>query len=178
MNVFDWIFIGFILIALISGLRKGAIKQALGIAGIFVITIGARYLSPLMQDWLTGLLDSAELAASISFIASMVVIGIVYGILCGMITKIINKIPFVGKLNKFLGAIVAVAGVYFAVAVIINVLRFFSSGEGTMAFLDDSWIVNNIYKNNFFGDWVMEELMKGMEQIPAASTLLVVGLAG
>jgi|GEM_PF-4230512 len=166
MNVFDWIVIGISIIALISGLRKGAIKQALGIVGIFVVAIGARYLSPLMQEWLIDLLDSAQLASAISFIASMAVIGIVYGILGGIITKLVNNIPFVGKLNRILGAVIAVAGVYFGVSLIISVLQVIgSSGEKPMTFITESWVVNNIYKNNFFGDWVMEELMKGLDKL-------------
>ncbi len=179
MNIFDFIVIGFAIFAFIRGIRKGAVKQVLGIAGIFVITIGARYLAPLMQEWLISLLDSAELASSISFIVAMIAIGIVYGILCGIASKIINNIPLVGKLNKILGAIAGVAGIYFVAAVIIKVLQFIgASGEKPLAFLEESWVVNNVYSNNFFGDWIMEELMKGIEKVTPTTALLQATILG
>ncbi len=164
MNIVDYIVLGCMAVALVVGILKGFLKQIFAVVGVFVVAIGTSYLSPYPEQWLASVIENDSTRSLVALIATFIVLALVYGMVTALISKLVNKVHVLGTVNRILGAVLAVAVVYLVFAVIIGFLlgtsETFLPNIKKLAHdaFAESWVANNIYKNNFFGDWLVQLL--------------------
>ena len=164
MNILDWVIIGLAAIALIVGAIKGLIKQLFTIIGVVTVAPLTALVSPYVSNLLAGLISNESTCALVAMIVSVVLIIVVYTILALLIQRLFKKVKVLKAVNIIFGAILGVAAIYFVMAVLIAIINntgdnFLPTVKGWVGeYFQNSWIVNNIYQNNFFGDWVVNDI--------------------
>ena len=170
MNFIDYIIFAILAISMIVGFVKGFIKQLLTFGGIIVVALLTATLSPIVQGWLSGVIEAEGTRAAVAMFATFIVLAIVYGVLAALLRKLLNKIHLVKIIDKILGGIMGIAVVYLVFAVIFGL--FTMTGEGFLPLLksligepiETSWFNANIYNNNFFGEWVIRDIAEKLIQ--------------
>ena len=168
MTVLDYIFIGCAAVAVAVGAWKGLLKQLFALVGIFVVAVGTTYLAPYPAQWLSSVIEGDGLRSIVAMIITFVVLALAYGIVTAIISKIVNK-------GKVLGAVLAVGVVYLVFAVLCSLLLdtaddFLPRIKGLLQqSFCESWVMKNVYANNFFGNWLLGVLAEKIPSIvPAA----------
>ena len=179
MNVLDYVILGILAISMIIGFVKGLIKQLLTFGGIIVVALLTATVSPIVQSWLVGVIESDGTRAAVAMFATVILLAVVYGVVAWLLGKLLKKIRLIKVLDKVLGGVMGIAVVYFTFAVIFAL--FTQTGEGFLPTLkswlgesiETSWFNANIYNNNFFGNWVIngiaEKLIESFQ--PAESAI-------
>lgn len=175
MNVLDYIVMALAVIFVVVGVFKGLFRQILTIVGIIVVATLTATVSPYVQSWLVETPIPENARALVAIIASVILIAVVYGVVALLITKLLKRFKIMKALNYVLGGVLGLAVVYFFFAVVFALFN--STGEEFMPLLKlwvgdafrDSWIANNIYANNPFGNWVVVDIAQSLLQklIPA-----------
>lgn len=175
MTVLDYIFIGCAAVAVAVGAWKGLLKQLFALVGIFVVAVGTTYLAPHPAQWLSSVIEGDGLRSIVAMIITFVVLALAYGIVTAIISKIVNKGKVLGALNRVLGAVLAVGVVYLVFAVLCSLLLdtaddFLPRIKGLLQqSFRESWVMQNVYANNFFGNWLLGVLAEKIPSIvPAA----------
>lgn len=162
MNILDYIILALFAGSVVLGIIKGFIKQALAAVGILTIAPLTAAISPIVQGWFASLIDNENTRTVIAMIATAVLLVLVFSVLGAVLQKLLTKIRIVGVLNRVLGGLIGLASVYFSCAVIIALIN--GTNEGFLPLTKrlvgdvfaESWFANNLYKNNFFGKWIVE----------------------
>lgn len=170
MNVFDYIILAILAISMIIGFVKGFLKQLLAVAGIVVVAMLTATVSPFVQNWLVGIIPNDGVRTAVAMFATLILLSVVYGVLAWLLGKLLKKINIVKFLDVIFGGIIAIAVVYLAFAVIFAVIL--NTGEGFLPHLKswigdslkNSWFNEHIYKNNFFGDWIINDIAQKLIQ--------------
>ncbi|MCH5159889.1 MAG: CvpA family protein [Clostridiales bacterium] len=170
MNILDYVILGILAISMIVGFIKGFIKQLLTVGGIIVVALLTATVSPFVQNWLTGVIESDGTRAAVAMFGTVILLIAVYSVLAWLIGKLLKKIHIIKILDKILGGVMGIAVVYLVFAVIIGL--FTMTGEGFLPTLksllgesiETSWFSTNIYSNNFFGKWVIEGIAEKLIQ--------------
>lgn len=167
MTVLDYIYLIALGGGIVLGLWRGLVKQIFVLAGVFVIAVGTSYISPLPARWLENAISSDATRNIVAVALTFVVLTIVYSVVTALISRLINKTPGLGKANRILGAVFAVAVVYlgfgFITALVVQTSEEFLPSLKTV--FGNSWIVNTIYggaespERNFFGNWLLKVLI-------------------
>lgn len=166
MNILDWIIIGAFAVALIIGVLKGILKQIFSIAGFFIVIFCTSLLAPYVQSWFAGVIESENTRMIIAMILSAVILIAGTAILSFVLRKILTRSKTIGAINRILGGVVAVVITYLAISVAVELILntsdqlFVKLKEAVAPSFRESWIVNNLYKNNFFGRFVVEGIAK------------------
>lgn len=170
MNIIDIIFLILLAGLVILGVFKGIIKQVLVILGIFVVTTLTATIAPYVQGWFAGVIESEGTRSVIAMIVAAVILTVVYAILAVIVRKLLTKITIVGVLDKILGGVLGLVIVYLIFAVVFALFK--DTGEDFMPLLknlvgdafNESWIGSNIYRNNFFGRWIIVDIAEKLLQ--------------
>ena len=173
MNVLDYIILATVAAGLIFGIIKGFLKLLFSAIGVLVVTVGSGALSPVVQGWFEKAIENVNTRALVSMIISAVGILLVYVIVAHIIIKLITKNKAINVVNRLFGGLIGVVIVYLIWSVVVAL--FMSTSQEFMpkikvtigAEFYDSWIVAHIYKNNFFGNWVIRDLaLKLLPTVP------------
>ena len=174
MNYIDYIFIAIAVVGLVVGLWKGLIKQVLGIVGVIVVAALTATVEPYVQNWLVNTSMSEGTRNVVAMLGAVVLLSVAYSLLALLIGKLLKKVKIINALDRILGAVVGVATVYFVFAVVFAL--FTNTGDSFLPLLKsklgdsitNSWVVTHIYKNNFFGKWIINDiahkLIDGLQQ--------------
>lgn len=160
MQILDYVIIGIVALGAIIGFFKKFCKSLFGLIGIAVVGIGAAYLARFPMKWF-GFISSTSWRGCIAIVATAIVVSAVYGIVAHFLKKPFLKMKFPSILSRIFGMLVAVVCVYAVVSVAITLIN---TPVGIMVKLHNmlgkqltnSWIINHVYKHNFFGDWLVE----------------------
>lgn len=99
----DWTFIALLAVTGITGLLRGLVREALGLAAWVVALLAARVLAQPVADLLAGVIDSADGRLVLAFV--LVILGVVLA--CGIIIRLLQAaVEWVGMglVNRLLGA--------------------------------------------------------------------------
>ena len=166
MNILDYIFIALAVVGLVVGLLKGFLKQVLAVVGVVVVATLTAVVEPHVQNWFVNTSMSDSTRNLVAMLVTVLLLAAVYGLLAYLIGKLLKKIKVIKILDRILGAVLGVAVVYLSFAVLLALLintseTFLPSIKSlTSDYIENSWIVTHIYKNNFFGDWVINGIAK------------------
>lgn len=184
LQIIDYVILGIILVGFIIGLVKGFIKQLLNLIGVVGVVVGTAYLFVFPKQWLSGLIANETVVTIVAIVATLVVLGTVYGIVAHFIKKAFKSVKVMKVIDRIFGMLTGVAVAYAVVAVVIAVLQtdLMPTLKGLLADqIENSLIINTVYSNNFFGDWVCNLIREGVSSIipqePAAMAQALTTLA-
>jgi len=163
----DYVIIGLAAIGAIVGFCKKTCKTLFDLVGFVVVGIGSAYLSRFPYKWF-GFISSATWRACAALAATVIVVSLVYAVVAHFIKKPFLKMKMPSLLSRLLGMALGVVCVYVLVSVLLSVLL-----NANVSFvvklremlgtqLTDSWIVNRVYANNFFCDWLVKLFVGGL----------------
>ncbi|MBR2975142.1 MAG: CvpA family protein [Clostridia bacterium] len=169
MKIIDYIIIGLAAFLLIRGLFKGFLGQMFGVIGVVLVSIVTANVYQFPMQWMQNLIKDDNTRQAVALIATGVVVFLLYKLLTMLITKQVTKSKSLGVLNRIIGMLLGVALVYGVMAIIVALL--FGTADTFLPLVkglikgpfEDSWIVNNVYKNNFFGDWVIKMVVEKIQ---------------
>ena len=104
----DWLFIALLAVTGITGLLRGLVREALGLAAWIVALLAARVLAQPLADLLAGVIDSPDGRLVLAFV--LVILGVVLA--CGIVIRLLQAaVEWVGMglVNRLLGAAFGVA---------------------------------------------------------------------
>ncbi|MFP4137586.1 MAG: CvpA family protein [Halomonas sp.] len=104
----DWLFIALLAVTGITGLLRGLVREALGLAAWIVALLAARVLAQPLADLLAGVIDSPDGRLVLAFV--LVILGVVLA--CGIVIRLVQAaVEWVGMglVNRLLGAAFGVA---------------------------------------------------------------------
>lgn len=162
MQVLDYIILGGFAIGMIIGLVKGLWSQLFNFVGVFVVSIGTGYLYQYPMQWFSKWITDPTVLSIVALIATFIVLSIVYGIISHLLKKLFTSIKVLKVLDKLFGMLLGIGIAYsvFAIAIsfidnsTFNLIVMLKEKLGTQ--WTESWVINNIYANNFFGDWLLQ----------------------
>ncbi len=119
MNILDAIILICLIPALIQGLRKGFISQAISIVSVVVgIWASARFAN-LVADWVAQHITASEQVIKVvAFALILVVVFIALGLLGRLLESILN-FAFLGWVNKLLGVIFSLLKTFLIIGLVI-----------------------------------------------------------
>ena len=174
MNVLDYIYLALVAVVFIVGIFKGLIRQILTIVGVILVATLTATVEPYVQSWLINTSMDDGTRNVVAMIATVILLTVAYALLALLITKLLRKIKIIGLLDRILGGVLGLAVVYLVFAVIFALFN--GTSDEFMPLLKSvageafktSWIGEHIYKNNFFGDWIINgiagKLLEGLQQ--------------
>ena len=109
MNLLDIIILICLILALIHGIIKGFISQAISLISIIVGVWAASHFSDLVYQWLATHITGSEQTLKIAAFAIIFVIVIVALTLIGKLLEKVIELIMLGWLNRLLGGVFAVA---------------------------------------------------------------------
>lgn len=170
MNIIDIIFLVLLAGLVILGVFKGIIKQILVILGIFAVSTLTAVVAPYVQGWFAGVIENEGTRSVVAMIVAAIILTVAYTILAIIVRKLLTKITVVGVLDRILGGVLGFVIVYMIFAVVFAL--FVETSEDFLPLLksligdkfSNSWVGGNIYKNNFFGTWVIKGIAEKLLQ--------------
>ena len=171
MKVIDFIVLGLAAFFMVRGLLKGFLGQLFGVIGVTVVSIVTANVSQYPAKWMENLIVDENTRMAVALIATAVVVFLLYKLITMLIVKLVTKNKGLGFLNRLIGMLLGVGIVYMATAVLVSLL--FNTADTFLPLVksllkgvfEESWIVTNVYKNNFFGDWVIKMLVEKIQYI-------------
>ena len=119
MNILDAIILICLIPALIQGLRKGFISQAISIASVVVGIWASSRFANIVTDWVSQYITGSEQVLKIvAFTLILVVVFIALGLL-GRLLEAILKFAFLGWVNKLLGVVFAMLKAFLILGLVI-----------------------------------------------------------
>ena len=169
MTLLDYIVAGLSVFLLIRGLFKGFLGQLFGVIGVVFVAVATANLYVFPVKWMETLIADSSTRQFVALIATGVVLFFVYKLITLLLTKLITKNKGLGVLNRIIGMLLGIFIVYGVMAIVVSLL--FNTADSFMPLIkkllsgafEGSWIVNNVYKNNFFGDWVVQMIVTNLQ---------------
>ena len=169
MTLLDYIVIGLAVFLLIRGIFKGFLGQLFGVIGVVLVAIATANLYVFPMKWMQNLIVNDGTRQVVALIATGAVVFLLYKLITLLLTKLITKNKGLGALNRVIGMLLGVAIVYAVMAIVVSLL--FNTADSFMPLVkkllagafEGSWIVNNVYKNNFFGDWIVQMIINNLQ---------------
>lgn len=124
MQIIDIIIVVLVLAGIITGFRKGFIKQLATLTGLVVGLLAAKALYGVVGEKLTGTItDDPSLAHLAAFILIWLVVPIAFTLVASVITKALEIISL-GWLNRILGAALGAVKWTLFISLLICVLNY------------------------------------------------------
>lgn len=104
----DWLFVAVLVVTGLTGLMRGLIREALGLAAWVVALLAARLLAEPVADLLAGVIDNPDGRLVLAFI--LVIFAVI--LLCGIVIHVMHAaVEWVGMgvLNRVTGAVFGMA---------------------------------------------------------------------
>ena len=170
MQIIDYVIIAIAVIGLIIGLIRGIINQLLALLGIVAVAVGTSYLFRFPMKWLSPVVHNETVLTIVSIALTAVILLVIYCIIAKLVKKPFKSIKILKGIDKVIGGIVGVAVAYAAIALFVAALTNLTDVEVFVKLngwlspqLEKSLIINTVYSNNFFGNWILDVIRKGID---------------
>lgn len=171
MTLLDFIIAGFAIFMMINGLIKGVLGQVFGAVGIVLVPFLTANLYALPMAWMEKLILDEGTRQLVALIATGAALFLLYKLLVKLLDKIIDKTKGLNLLNRVAGMLLGLLIVYASVGLLTSLLL--NTGEGFLPLIkslvkapfENSWIVKNVYANNFLGDWIVQIIMEVFNKV-------------
>ncbi len=122
MNYFDIIILVIAGVGVISGLRRGFVKELSGVIALIMGYIGASTLAPHIEPMISKILDGDKVfMAGVAWVIAFLIIVLAFNLL-GMLVARILEIAMMGTLDKLLGGIFGAAKAILLMSLALNLL--------------------------------------------------------
>lgn len=171
MQIIDYVFIACFAIGLIVGVVKGLISQILALLGVVSVAVGTAYLFKYPQQWLASVIPNEQLASIVAIILTLIVLAAVYSLIAWLVNKPFKNIKLVKAIDKVLGMVLGILVAYAAIGVFVAMLtqtnaEFLPKTKELLGSqMENSVIVKYVYAKNFFGNWILDLISKGVASI-------------
>lgn len=119
MNTLDIILLICFVPAIIRGLSKGFLEQAVSLAGVIASVWASFHFSSIVSTWIKPYIEVSDTLISVISFASILVVGLVLTVLIAKaLTKVI-EMAMLGWLNKALGLLLGIVVTLLILGVII-----------------------------------------------------------
>ena len=123
MNILDIILLICFVPAIIQGLRKGFISQAISLISIILGVWASSRFSAIVSEWITQYISASDQVLKIiSFTLILIAVFIILG-LVGKLLEGIFKLVTLGWVNRVLGLVFALAKAFIIVGILIMVFN-------------------------------------------------------
>lgn len=181
MQILDIVVLVLFGIGLIYGLVKGFWDQLFNFLGVIIISAGSAFLSKYPNEWMKSLITNDSVRGIIALALTAIVIGLIYTLIARQLKKLLTSAQVLKTVDRVLGLILGVAIVYCVMAVLVAWISSADTGipqlikEALGENWTESWVVNSLYKENFFGNWLMDIILKNIAGIvPAPEQSLLI----
>ncbi len=99
----DWLFVAVMVVTGLTGLMRGLVREALGLAAWIIALLAARLLAEPVAELLAGVIDSPDGRLVLAFV--LVIVAVI--LLCGIVIRLVHAaVEWVGMglLNRVTGA--------------------------------------------------------------------------
>jgi len=104
MNWLDWIIIGILAFGIFRGLRRGLVRQVIGLASLVVaFIIGYLHMDNLGTWFESQASISPEYSSVVAFLVVFFSVLLGLSIVTGFLDNVVKNIPIVGCLNQLIG---------------------------------------------------------------------------
>lgn len=168
MVVIDFVFLGIFVLGMILGFCQGVLKQLFSLVSCAVVIMGTSYLFVFPDMWLVSVIPNGTVRVIVAVVATMVILSSVCCLVSFLLRKAFRSVPFFKGLDIVLGGIMGLVMAYLVIAVFVGLLTNTSAGilvsikKALQSQMDGSWIVANVYKNNFFGNWIADVVQNAL----------------
>jgi len=132
MNILDIIILICLIPAIIQGLRKGFISQAISITSIVIGIWASVYFANSVTGWLSHYISASEqIMKLIAFIVIIVGVFLILGILGRLLESILN-FAFLGWVNKLLGVIFSLLKAFLILGLLLTVFHSINTAFGLL----------------------------------------------
>lgn len=162
MTIVDWIIIGIAGIGLIIGLCKGFLNQVVSLVGFAAVVVGTVYLFQYPYKWFEALIANEQIRKIVAIAATFLTLAVACGVIGSAVLKAFKNVKFLKGIDVLLGGALSLALVYSIVAILVAMMtrtseEFLPQVKNFLQpHFQNSWIVANIYKENFVGNWVFD----------------------
>lgn len=170
MQIIDYVIIAIAAIGLIVGLVRGFIGQLLALLGIVAVSVGTSYLFKFPMQWLGNVIPDKKVLSIVSIVITAIVLAIIYGVIAHFVKKPFKSIKVIKAIDKLFGGVLGVAVVYALIAIFVEALtrtdiEFLAKLNELLApQTENSVIINTVYSNNFFGEWIFNVISNAIAQ--------------
>ncbi len=170
MAILDYIIIGGTVAAFVIGLIKGFLRPLFNLASTFVVFYAGGAFSALISGWLLNVIPDDGTRSVVAMVASMLLVWLVVFLISRIIIKAISKVKVLGAVNRLLGGVLGLVIVFVVVAVVVAFMRddaviFQKLQEKLGHIFEESWIVNNLFKNNPIGEFIVESAFSKLKSV-------------
>ena len=164
MNVLDFIILAILALSMVIGFFKGLIKQLLTVVGIVVVAMLTAIVAPYVQNWFASTEMAEGTRSAVAMFATVILLAVVYSILAMLVSRLLKRFHLIKMLDRLLGGAMGIVVVYLVFAVIFALILNTSAEflPKLKSWLGESFgngfFGTKIYKNNFFGDWVINDI--------------------
>ncbi len=122
MNYLDIIILVLAGVGVISGLRRGFVKELSGVVALVMGYIGASTLAPYLEPTFSKLLDGDKVVmAGVAWVAAFLIIVLAFNLL-GMFVAKLLEVAMMGVIDKLLGAVFGAAKAVLLMSLAFNLL--------------------------------------------------------
>ena len=119
MNIIDAIILICLIPALIQGLRKGFISQAISIVSLVTGIWASARFADIVTEWISQYMSASEqILKIVAFVLILIVVFIALG-LVGRLLESILKFAFLGWVNKLLGVVFSLMKAFLILGLVI-----------------------------------------------------------
>lgn len=130
MNIIDAIILICLIPALIQGLRKGFISQAVSIVSLVVGIWASAHFAEIVTAWISRYITASEqILKIVAFALILVAVFIALGLI-GRLLESILKFAFLGWVNKLLGVVFSLLKAFLIIGLIIILFSSLNSNLG------------------------------------------------
>ena len=141
MNILDAIILICLIPALIQGLRKGFISQAISIVSVIVGIWASAKFADIVTQWVSQYITASEQVLKVIAFA-IILVGVFFALgLIGRLLESILKFAFLGWVNKLLGVVFSLLKAFLILGLVIIV---FNSLNSTFGLLKPEIIDNSV----------------------------------
>lgn len=177
MQIIDYVIIAIAVIGLVVGLIRGFIEQLLVLLGLVAVAVGTSYLFEYPQQWLANVIPNEKILSIVAIVLTAIALTAIYCTVAHFVKKPFKSIKLIKAIDKLLGAVLSVAIVYALVALFAEALtrtdiEFMAKiNELLSEQTENSLIINTVYVDNFFGEWIFDVISEGIDKIGMLAAL-------
>ena len=130
MNIIDAVILICLIPALVMGLKKGFISQAISIVSLIVGIWASARFADIVTDWISQYMTASDqILQIVAFALILIVVFLILGLVGRLLEKILN-FAFLGWVNRLLGVVFSMLKALLIIGLVILLFSSLNAGLG------------------------------------------------